>query len=714
MKMNLTLTKKAIFIIALSFFCLVSFAQDGTFLWPITNTQAGENILFRPQEYIGNELNFGNLIIHAPKGSYVVAPVDGQVIGFRYGYNHSLITSRSFGVTPVNFEKDIEVIQQILCPNQRCFNTDIDINFVNVSLRLRLADGRAISICGLHPVRTFRTGEQVKRGDTIGTVGYFYHAIRQPAIAVAVSERDLTVGDPMSPFGLRSTFRKPEVRPAKINLTAEEAKNDLMILVDALKEGFPGLYDFVSEQEFEARVSQALAQMQNGIQAVEFYDMVAGLLRIVRDNHLAVLSRRPPLPSDRQTHFASIYVGWLNDTLIVTRTHLQYAEHHRRQVIAVDGIPADSLREIIISYISGIEGKVESHRDFELATVALIRYFQNHPNTSPRGNVTLMFDCGETVLFDGFRWSPGTPSPIVPLFSDFREINTKEISLEKLSDSVAYLGLPSFGITEVQQDEIAEFIASIAELDYQHLIIDLRNNLGGPEAIIHRLFSLIAQQPFYTWTYSQVNKRGSFDFFERTTNFAGVDNLFSEYIRKEGQDGYFSYNTEAILPNETVNFNGRVYVLTNERSNSASAVFAGLVHKYRRGVLVGRETGSMHHQIKALQTAILRLPNSQIDVNIPLVRIVFDTDTTRIPFGRGVLPDFSLPLSLDEMAFENGDAILNFVKYLIEHGYYLKEIEVPVDDEKSNRLTWLILIISCAVVVCLVIYVVNKRKRRKK
>ena len=701
---------KKFLLFAFMTFNLVCFAQDGTFLWPIKNAQAGENILFRPQEYIGNELNFGNLIIHAPKGTVVQAPANGVVTSFAYTYLYSLTRLSSWRITPTNFEKDIEAIQQILCPNQRCFNTDIDINFVSVGLGIRLENGRTMWINGLRPTRTFRTGERITRGDTIGTVGYVYHAILQPAISVAVSERNQTVGDPMSPFGLRSTFRKPEIRQPKINLTAEEAKNDFTILVDALKEGFPGLYDFVSEQAFEVQVSQALTQMQNGIRTVEFYDIVVGLLRVVRDNHLAVLSRRPTSPSNRQTYFASIYVGWLNDTLIVTRTHLQHAEHHKRQVIAVDGIPADSLKNLIKSYISGIEGNVESHRDFELATVALLRYFRYHPNTSPRENVTLTFDCGETVLFDGFRWSPGTPSPIVPQFSDFREINTKEISLEKLSDSVAYLGLPSFGITEVQQDEIAEFIASIAELDYQTLIIDLRNNRGGPDAVMQRLFSLIAQQPFYVWTYSQVNRRGGFDFFERTTNFGGVDNLFSEHIRKEGREGYFSYNTQTILPNENVNFNERVYVLINENSASASAVFAGLVHKYRRGVLVGRETGSAHHQIKALQTAILRLPNSQIDVNVPLVKIVFDTDTSRISFGRGVLPDFPLPLSLEELAFENGDAILNFAKQLIEHGYYLKEVEVLADDEKSNRLAWLILIIGCMVVVCLVIYVVNKRK----
>ncbi|MBR3709329.1 MAG: hypothetical protein IKM99_00005, partial [Bacteroidales bacterium] len=57
-----------------------------TFLWPISGKQAGEGILYRPQDYIGvadaqtqAELNFGDLIIGAPLGTPVLCPVDGKI-----------------------------------------------------------------------------------------------------------------------------------------------------------------------------------------------------------------------------------------------------------------------------------------------------------------------------------------------------------------------------------------------------------------------------------------------------------------------------------------------------------------------------------------------------------------------------------------------------------------------------------------------------------
>ncbi|MDR1740097.1 MAG: hypothetical protein LBR45_05005, partial [Bacteroidales bacterium] len=39
------------------------------------------------------------------------------------------------------------------------------------------------------------------------------------------------------------------------------------------------------------------------------------------------------------------------------------------------------------------------------------------------------------------------------------------------------------------------------------------------------------------------------------------------------------------------------------------------------------------------------------------------------------LPDYPLPFTLEEIDFENGDAILNYALKLIEDGKYIKESE---------------------------------------
>jgi hypothetical protein len=72
-------------IIALMLIGNVAIGQE-KYLWPIPGKQAGDGILYRPQDYIGvadgvtqTELNFGGLIITSPVGTPVLCPVDGKI-----------------------------------------------------------------------------------------------------------------------------------------------------------------------------------------------------------------------------------------------------------------------------------------------------------------------------------------------------------------------------------------------------------------------------------------------------------------------------------------------------------------------------------------------------------------------------------------------------------------------------------------------------------
>ncbi|MEG2514222.1 MAG: S41 family peptidase, partial [Bacteroidaceae bacterium] len=273
-------------------------------------------------------------------------------------------------------------------------------------------------------------------------------------------------------------------------------------------------------------------------------------------------------------------------------------------------------------------------------------------------------------------------------------------------------------LNEVEMARITEFISSISEPNYPHLIIDVRNNPGGSEEVAAKIFSYIAQEAFYSSIYCQINKKEGFDFFKYCTNYVPEqEDLFSEYVSIKGKSGYFLNTNNEILPNEKINFKGKIYVLTNERSFSASTQLAAWVHKYRRGVIVGRETGSAYHQMKALKFAYLQLPNSHVVVNIPLVKTVFDTCVNRIPFGRGVLPNYALPLSLEELSFETGDAILNYAQELIQNGDYLKEIkqtEISAIQKSTKFYICLVMLLLSAFMIYFIIYYTKRIKRANK
>jgi C-terminal processing protease CtpA/Prc len=237
-------------------------------------------------------------------------------------------------------------------------------------------------------------------------------------------------------------------------------------------------------------------------------------------------------------------------------------------------------------------------------------------------------------------------------------------------------------------EEIASYVKAISDSSYQHLIIDVRNNYGGNEQNVIKLFGLIAQQPFSLVVSRKINNKDSYQFFDNCLNYGPESGeIFSNYFSIEGKDGFYSVNdSSSIILNPINNFKGKVYVLTNERSFSASTIFPALVHKHKRGIVVGRETGSTYYHMNAEKFADLRLPNSCIVIQIPLVQIVFDTiPDPSIPWGRGVMPDYSVNFTLSELAWENGDSILNYTRELIKKEKYLPEEKVTLNKEHINE-----------------------------
>ena len=211
----------------------LTYGQEN-YLWPIPGKKAGDNILYRPQDYIGvadgvtqAELNFADLIIGGPLGTPVLCPVDGKIdhalLGYRNNWSCSLIC---FGQQTGNFEQDsLLFLEWDNMTQEKIHNTSLSVG-------VKMSDGRIVYIDGIRPTRLFKTGEKIHRGDTLGTVGYLYKKIKQPCIGISISKNS-KADDPMTPFGLKTTFVPPTANN-KTQLTHDEAQADVDGMMAAL------------------------------------------------------------------------------------------------------------------------------------------------------------------------------------------------------------------------------------------------------------------------------------------------------------------------------------------------------------------------------------------------------------------------------------------------------------------------------------------------
>jgi len=626
-------------------------------LWPIQEKKAGDGIIYRPQDYIGEEKNINKLFISAAEGTSIVSPIDGIIDFVRYGYSTSLESLISFK-NPINPTSDIVEYDK----QHRNLIADSEKNvipeFISLYIFISSGKGESYSISGIRPVKYFKTGYSVKKGEIIGTVGFCYKAISKPSICLSRSVNGKSA-DPMTPFGLKSSYIPFKTQ---IDFTAKVAVNSLLedfkIFREALEEGHPGLNDYISKTNLDKLFDLTLSKINQPMTPEEFQRLLLPIIDSVRDSH-TVLSLSSGNPNNSIVDLP-IHFGVLNDSLFIYQTIPEYKNLLGKNIIEINGVKFNDLIKDINIPLGNCDGFIISQTDYYRLTLFYL-FYKIIYNKAVGDKVAIRFSDGSQT--DLVYRSMKDLNGFVP--DIFKSPHQGNFETKKITSKIAYLRLYTFGLTETDLENICKFIKEISHSSVDNLIIDLRGNRGGTESFAD-IFSLIAEKAFKTSLSSMVTKNGTYDFFKNSSNYNADSKPFPEFKKIEGKKGFYQINDNLVQPNDSIHFAGKVYVITNEFSQSASTVFAGLVHKYQRGKIVGRETGSSYYQLNATKFANVTLKNSGLGLRIPLIKEIFEDKLDKsIPWGRGVIPDYPIKLSFDSF-FGTEDKLLKGTLQIIQ------------------------------------------------
>ena len=696
----------------------LSLAAEEVWLWPIEGQKAGEGILYRPQDRIGEEFNFDNLFIAAPEGTRVLCPADAVVGFYCLNYHFTLTSSSSFGAPDKPFD---EVVAE---GKEEWRARGMDVRAVSIFMGLQIGD-KTLWITGLRRDNSLPTGTHLKRGDVLGTVGYSYRVIYEPHISLIVSSHT-KADDPMTPFGLRTTFRKPEPVPTKFRLTREEAVADYQQLASSVKEIYPSLDDLMTEPEYDAFVSEQLARIPaDGIALKDFARLIKDYNAVIHDSHLSISCQVPTNPQEKTQglgyYYPPLFFGQvavsdsLTDhacvVLIADSTHAAYVG---RRIARIDGKPAADLISITRRNSTIYDASVTSVGDYNACFWNSIDYgLELGPQ--PKGRtIVYEFEDGERLelpMAKGFMGNSKDRNK----WWNARQTNrykNSSFGIRQLNDSVLYIGISTFGLNDVDCDSVVDAIHQAERDSIPYLIFDVRNNYGGASEVQDRLTrALLGRIPDRPHTsYLKVNAPL---FKSVTMNWPEGDTIFGDFKPLEGRKGLYRMEKEEdnakISTIDSLGYNGRLYVLIDSRSASASAFLAGAVKRNDRGYVVGRETMSAYHTETCIKFANISLPNSQFTATIPMVRVVIDeTVSDRLPALRGVIPDCDIPMTEAEFHYD-GDYILDRTLQLIAEGTYL---EIP-DAEASLRRKALIFAPVAIGAVALLFLLFRLRRNRR-
>ncbi len=680
--------------------------------WVIEGKSAGSDIASRPQSRIDGELNFAKIFIAAPLGTKVVAPCDGVVDDVSVGVLHSLTRLTGSQIEyPVTYD---EGIADFTASSNNIYTE----REVCVTLGISLSDGRKLYIGGLKGVCSFKSGQKIKRGETIGEVGYAYSKLDEPTIAIAISKYGKSI-DPMTPFGIETSFKEPKPIKERKFLTKSEAKEDFTILFDAVDEILPTRRYLIDDAGYDSLRQHIMMRIDtitgDNIEFDDFHMMMrVDFNSIIHDTHINFSEPVWKREGSQNMKQPSIFMGFVNDTLRCTVADDRFIKYEGREIVEANGCTADSLRGLIAKRaMRFVDANVQSNIDYELI-------FNGFGVLGGDGfTMDVTFADGERKKFPEMQ---GVSKRVQKMIVPFLNYNRypKRYDTKMLNDSVAYLGLHSFSLSRVAKDNISAFVDSVAKAKVPNFIVDVRNNNGGEIHTINYLFSLFAQDTLQLNGYNRANKVIGFESFKYSDNYpVDMSPLNDGYLPREGEEGVFFVDSleTRYMPHPTINYSGRLYTLTNERSISAATTFPALVVRSHRGVTVGRETMSAYHYLSALKFANIILPNSTISVRLPIVESHFDSAVNeRVPFGRGVLPDYELHLTLDELFSTNGDAVLNYALQLIDEGKYLSPIDpfYEVDNPKKSSKGSYSKFSLFLIIVFMALFTVLVAKKRKK
>ena len=193
-------------------------------------------------------------------------------------------------------------------------------------------------------------------------------------------------------------------------------------------------------------------------------------------------------------------------------------------------------------------------------------------------------------------------------------------------------------------------------------ILDLRDNGGGLIRDINTLYSYLADSSFHLIEKPVVTSKTSLWHFGYYTNhpfwLQAIQTLFLPVVveiniftflktRKGPDNKYrFAIRESRLTHPSTDRFKGKVYVLINGGSYSASCLLSSNLKGSKRATFVGQETGGADNGCVAGILPVRSLRASKVQVRIGLLEC--KTPYTSLRDGRGIFPDVEITPSLED------------------------------------------------------------------
>ena len=449
-------------------------------------------------------------------------------------------------------------------------------------------------------------------------------------------------------------------------LSAKDLQADVAVLRRAYETLHPGLYRYNTPEQMDRAFRDLAAEFQQDRTLAEAYLAFSVFAAKVKCGHTYPnFYNQTDAIQDALFRAGRVpfYFRWLDGRMIVTKS---FATDPRlragTEVLSIDGHPADAILKRLMT-VARADGSNDAKRVSYLEVQGTDRYeaFDIYfplffPSPDPRMTLRVRGPQGQeetTIqvqpLTDEQRLAP------IKALEEARSTDTPVWEFRLLDGGMAYLRMPTWALYDSKWDWksfLGQTFESLVKSRSTDLVIDLRGNEGGlgvGDVILSHLItkdlpeqSLTRKVRYRKVPDDLVPYLDTWDPSFKDWGAAAVD-------PKEGFYRLTRYDNDergSVIKPALPTFQGRVWVLVGAANSSATFEFAQEVQKNRLGTLVGQPTGGNQRGINGGAFFFLRLPNSKIELDLPLIATFPDGDRP----DAGLEPEIKITPTVEDIA----------------------------------------------------------------
>lgn len=430
--------------------------------------------------------------------------------------------------------------------------------------------------------------------------------------------------------------------PRRTTLTAAALQADVQVLRQAYEALHPGLYRYNTPAQMNRRFDSLATALDHDQSLGEAYVAIARFLNLIQCGHTF------PNPYNQKGRVRDevvtaggrvpFYFRWIDGRMIVTRNLSPDTGVSRgTEVLSINGVAsAEILRQLL--EVSRADGGNTAKRIANLDVLEAERYsaFDTYfplifPAPAGDWRFVLRAPGGAVRTVTLAPVNDSTRGVVADsVASQGQDSLTPPWTLRHLDGSTALLSMPTWVTYNSKWDWegfIRRAFDDLVARGTPNLVIDLRGNEGGTsvgDVIIRHLIDqpllVDASERFTRYQRIPAGLRPWLDTWDRS-----FDDWGSAAVPSPSRPGFYRMTKYDESPEGTVitpeapRYRGKVWVLVGPANSSATFEFALTIRQEKLGVLVGQPTGGNRRGINGGAFYFLRLPNSGIEVDLPLI-----------------------------------------------------------------------------------------------